>query len=84
MDLEVPMKITRKLMHLTLACSFFLGSLLASRRTLKVTPQNVGYELSEEELAGEMLAALRSGFLAQPAPSIDPDEFEEIYACFLS
>lgn len=78
------MKITRKLMQIILAGSLCLSTILTAKRALKVTPQSLGYELSEEELASELQAATRTRLPAQPAANIDPDEFEKVYTSFIS
>jgi hypothetical protein len=51
---------------------------------LQATPQDLGYEVNEEELAGEMLAQLQRSPVDQTAPEIDPEEFETIYHWFLA
>jgi hypothetical protein len=51
-----------------------------SRSPLQYSPQDLGYAIDEEELAGEMLAQLQCGPVDQSAPEIDPEKFETIYS----
>jgi len=62
----------------------FLTSPLHPNGSDRVFPQDLGYEINEDDLASEMLAQLPDDLLGQTTPEVDPEEFESIYKWFLS
>ncbi|HEX6305430.1 MAG TPA: hypothetical protein VFZ76_14645 [Anaerolineales bacterium] len=53
-------------------------------RPIRVSRQDLGYEIDENDLARELQAQLSDSFEDQAIPEIDPDQFESIYCWFLS
>jgi hypothetical protein len=51
---------------------------------LQASPHDFGYEIDEEELAGELPAPVPSHPVTREIPEIDPLEFEAIYLWFLT
>ena len=64
--------------------AFLLGPHPRSVRGLQACSQDLGYEISEDELARELCAFAAGQHVDQTAPEIDPDEFETAYQWFLS
>jgi hypothetical protein len=64
--------------------AFLLGPHPRSARGLQVRSQDLGYEIGEDELAGELGGHPAGGLADQTIPEIDPDEFETAYQWFLS
>lgn len=76
--------ITQAYIKTTHICCFFSLPIYTPISTSGISPKDMGYEIDEDELAGEMLAPLPACFQDSPAPEIDPDEFEAAYNWFLS
>jgi hypothetical protein len=64
--------------------AFLLEPHPQSGHRLQARSQDLGYEISEDELAGELRAHPGSQIVDQPIPEIDPNEFETAYQWFLS
>jgi hypothetical protein len=64
--------------------AFLLGPHPRSARGLQACSQDLGYEISEDELARELCACAAGQHVDQTMPQIDPDEFETAYQWFLS
>lgn len=65
-------------------CAFLLGPHPQSVRGLQACSQDLGYEISEDQLASELREHTAGQLLYQTIPQIDPDEFETAYQWFLS
>jgi len=74
----------RTLVTTSMACNLFSLQVLLTENTMEVTAQSLGYEIDEEELADELRSETCADCLDQPAPQIEPEEFETIYTIFLS
>ena len=68
----------------TTTCSIFSLPVYIPISTTSITAKEIGYEIDEDDLAREMLAPLPTSLQDQPAPQVDPDEFDKIYKWFLS
>jgi len=68
----------------TLFCNIFSLPLYIPMGPIEFSPQDLGYEINEDDLASEMLAQLPDDLLGQTTPEVDPEEFESIYKWFLS
>jgi hypothetical protein len=64
--------------------AFLLRPHPQSVRGLQARSQDLGYEISEDELARELCAFAAGQLVDQTIPEIDPDEFETVYQWFLS
>jgi hypothetical protein len=50
----------------------------------EITPQSLGYEIEEAELAGELYAQSQKSDAPCILPEVSPQEFDAIYNWFLS
>ncbi len=64
------------------ACLPQTGSQCA--QPLRACPQDLGYEIDEDELASELLEQLLGKPSCQAAPEVDLQGFEKLYGWFLS
>lgn len=65
-------------------CSLLSWPLFFPECAIEVSAQSLGIEISEEELASELRNGTGIDLPDQPAPEIEPQEFEAIYTWFLS
>jgi len=63
---------------------FLLPTDPQSVRGLQVRPQDLGFEISEDELAGELREHPAGVLPDQTIPEFDPDQFEIVYRWFLT
>lgn len=73
---------TQPIYDCTLFALFYMES--HTGRPLQTSPQDLGYEISQEELACEMLAQVHDNPVDQAVPEVDPEQFETIYQWFLA
>ncbi|HZD56732.1 MAG TPA: hypothetical protein VE136_08425 [Anaerolineales bacterium] len=64
--------------------AFLLPPHPQSVRNPQVRSKDLGYEIGEDKLAGELCERPAGGLVDQTIPEIDPDEFEAVYRWFLS
>ena len=57
---------------------------IMTRPQIEFTAKDLGYEIDEEEIAGEMFRQNTQFSLGSDTPEIAPEEFETIYGYFLS
>lgn len=53
-------------------------------RPIRVSRQDLEYEIDENDLARELRAQQSDTLEDQATPEIDPDEFESVYGWFIS
>ena len=75
---------TQAIVKSTLIWNLFSLPLCLPMSAIEISPQDFGYEINEDELAGEMLVQLPDDLLGQTPPEVDRDEFESVYKWFLS
>lgn len=66
------------------ACSLLSWPIFFPESAIEVSAQSLVVEISEEELASELRNGTGVDLPDQPVPQIEPQEFEAIYAWFIS
>ena len=83
---EVPMTATVQSQNLSTRniFGFYLHTNDPSTQSNRFSPTDIGYEMSEEELAKELSAQNPGIRFDQMAPEVDSQDFEAIYQWFLA
>jgi hypothetical protein len=64
--------------------NLFSLPLIAPRPVVQFSPQDLGYEIDEEEIARESLLQEVNCFEVPQTPAVPPEDFEATYGFFLS
>jgi hypothetical protein len=68
----------------TSTSSIFSLPVYISTPKTSLSAKEIGYEIDKDEMGSEVLAQLPASVKDQPAPQVDPDDFETLYKWFLS